>query len=409
VKLKTYIYTVLVCVAVLFLVNTNKAYSSEIILRDGTKIQGTITQMNDTSVSVKASFGLVTIPRDKIADIKLNGANQSLIGKQVIIHLNNGTSIEGKLLKENNYYLVMQASFGQVTVERKNVASIKEANTTTGNYTNENSGENTDYNTTNNTPEQPEYNTNQYQPVQPMNNPNSNNGGTTYSMARKPGYKHTLYIVGVGIGSSSGSGSVSSNGTGSNGQTSSANANFSWSGNSETVNGQTISLQISPINYGGIISYGDGFLGLSFDYEWETSKGHGNEINGGLSFGSFSGGSAFGIGFADTVNFYFNGRDISGGFFGIGGGVGYGSASASASGSNYSVNVSASAFTLYMPLSLGYKAVLGGFTIKPALYSGVGYTYLNVNTSDNQNNSTTTTGSVFYVDYGVGVTLGWSW
>ncbi len=53
------------------LVNVKMSLASEVILKDGSKIEGTIVKMNTKSVSIKTSLGLLTISRDKIATINL--------------------------------------------------------------------------------------------------------------------------------------------------------------------------------------------------------------------------------------------------------------------------------------------------------------------------------------------------
>jgi len=151
-KLKTII--LIVSLGLFFWVlNTGISRASEILLNDGTKVQGTIIQMNDTSISVNTSSGTLVIPRSKIAEIKLNDTNQSLVEKQVLIHLNNGNTVKGKLLKETQDYFIIQLSIGQLVVERKNVASIQEANTANEKYNEENSGANIEKDGTMNNPQ----------------------------------------------------------------------------------------------------------------------------------------------------------------------------------------------------------------------------------------------------------------
>lgn len=85
----------IVITAVLFLavlVHVKIGLASEIILKDNSKIEGTIVKMNDKSVSIKTSLGLLTIPRDKIATINLVDVQNTVPTPQSAVTVTSATA-----------------------------------------------------------------------------------------------------------------------------------------------------------------------------------------------------------------------------------------------------------------------------------------------------------------------------
>lgn len=109
-------------ILVVFLLISTVAFADFIILENGDVIVGEIIADSDYSIVVKTSFGEITIEKNDIADIK----KEEIINKGEIVEvfLYDGSRIRGTVIEDTPTKLKIQTELGLVDIDKNNISNV---------------------------------------------------------------------------------------------------------------------------------------------------------------------------------------------------------------------------------------------------------------------------------------------
>ena len=105
-----------------FLVLSANLLGQTVLLKDGSKINGAITESSKTQITIITEFGEINIPRDNIYQIEGHNTLQSDLNARVI--LKSGTEIEGVIQEQNEVHIVIETVFGKQIINREKIENI---------------------------------------------------------------------------------------------------------------------------------------------------------------------------------------------------------------------------------------------------------------------------------------------
>ena len=96
------------------LIFSQTAESQSFKLKDGTVINGTVTEENNDSITIQTQYGSVTINRTEI------------VQTQYEVKLQSGETLIGTKAGENDQYITLITSMGTLTIQRSDILNIQE-------------------------------------------------------------------------------------------------------------------------------------------------------------------------------------------------------------------------------------------------------------------------------------------
>ena len=106
-----YLITLLILANLIF---SQSGENQSFKLKDGTIINGTVTEENNDSITIQTQYGLVTINRNEI------------VQTQYEVKLQSGETLIGTKAGENDQSITLITSMGTLTIQRSDIGNIQE-------------------------------------------------------------------------------------------------------------------------------------------------------------------------------------------------------------------------------------------------------------------------------------------
>ena len=106
-----YLITLLILANLIF---SQSGENQSFKLKDGTIINGTVTEENNDSITIQTQYGLVTINRNEI------------VQTQYEVKLQSGETLIGTKAGENEQSITLITSMGTLTINRSDIVNIQE-------------------------------------------------------------------------------------------------------------------------------------------------------------------------------------------------------------------------------------------------------------------------------------------
>ncbi len=105
------------------------ALADTIELKNGDKIDGKILEETDKAVRIKTPYGILRIPREKIAKVVKDAPKPvekppQKEGGLVVVELTNGDKIEGKIVEETKETITIKTAYGPLTIARSRIVRV---------------------------------------------------------------------------------------------------------------------------------------------------------------------------------------------------------------------------------------------------------------------------------------------
>lgn len=102
-----------------------KAVKDTVVLKNGDKLTGKIVGQTDKSVTIKTTYGELTIPRSEIKQIERAPAAPKEV--KAAIRLKNGDKVKGKIIERTDKSVTIETAYGRMTIPRSEIEEISEA------------------------------------------------------------------------------------------------------------------------------------------------------------------------------------------------------------------------------------------------------------------------------------------
>jgi hypothetical protein len=113
---------------IIILVSASIAFADVIILKNGDVIVGDIISEDETSIVVRTSFGDITINKDEIAEIKKEDAYEK--GEIVEVLMYDGSRIRGTVIEDTVDNIKLQTELGLIDIPKSNISNVVVGGTT---------------------------------------------------------------------------------------------------------------------------------------------------------------------------------------------------------------------------------------------------------------------------------------
>ena len=94
-------------------------------LKNGNVVSGLLLAKSIDMIMIQTDVGSLTIPKKDLQMLEYVSNEYAERGEVVIVHLNNGTNLEGNIYFEDSDNLSLDTQLGRLTLDKKNLRSIE--------------------------------------------------------------------------------------------------------------------------------------------------------------------------------------------------------------------------------------------------------------------------------------------